>query len=87
MTKHTQQAEVDQNYEVFKQMLPDLLQSDENRFALMHHGELITCFDTNRDALQAGKKLLEGKLFSVQKVTKQSVDLGYFSHAGIIGPI
>ncbi len=30
MRKHTQQAEVDQNYEVFKQMLPELLRSDEN---------------------------------------------------------
>lgn len=87
MTKHTQQAEVDQNYEAFKGMLSELIESDSGRFALLHNRELVACFDTNRDAVQAGKKILEGKPFSVQKVTRKPVDLGYFSHARILGAI
>ena len=87
MTKHTQQEEVDRNYEAFKQMLSELMESDAGRFALLHNMELVACFDTNRDALQAGKKLFEDQPFSVQKITSKPVDLGYFSHARILGAV
>ena len=81
--KRTQQGEVDRNYEAFKAILPELMRSDANRFALMHDGEVVACFDTSRDASQAGKQLFENDFFSVQKVTVRPVDLGYFSHAGV----
>lgn len=87
MSTEKQQQEVDQNYEAFKALLPDLLKTDPNRFALMHNREVIACFDTSRDAMQAGRKLLEGKHFSVQQVTDKSVDLGYYSHVGLLGSV
>ena len=87
MTKSIQQKEVDRNYEAFKQMLSELMESDAGRFALLHNRELVACFDTNRDALQSGEKLLEDKPFSVQKITRKPVDLGYFSHARILGAV
>lgn len=87
MTTLTQQEEVDRNYEAFKQMLSELMESDAGRFALIHNKELVACFDTNRDAVQAGKKLLEGRRFSVQKITRKPVDLGFFSHARILGAV
>ncbi len=80
----TQQEEVDRNYKVFKNMLDDLMKSDNGRFALFHDAELIACFDTNRDAKQAADKLIGNKPYSVQKITSKKVDLGYFSHAGIV---
>ena len=87
MIAKTQQQEVDRNYEAFKEILPDLLKTDENRFALMHDRKVIACFDTSRDAMQAGQKLLHGKKFSVQEITQRNVDLGYFSHARILGTV
>lgn len=87
MTVVTQQEEVDQNYEAFKALLPDLLNTDANRFALMHDRKVIACFDTSRDAMQAGQSLLAGKPFSVQEITLQTIDLGYFSHARILGTV
>lgn len=78
------QREVDRNYEAFKGMLPNLLETDPNRFALLRHGELITCFDTSRDAVEAGRKMFDDELFSVQEITSESIDLGFFSHAGIL---
>ena len=87
MSSKAQQQEVDQNYEIFKAKLPDLMKSDANRFALMHNGEVVACFDTNRDASEAGKRLLAGKRFSVQEITDRAVDLGCFSHAGILGAV
>lgn len=87
MTTKTQQEEVDQNYAAFKDLLPDLLKTDANRFALMHERQVLACFDTSRDAMQAGRRLLNGKLFSVQEVTQRSVDLGGLSHDRILRPV
>jgi len=80
----TQQEEVDRNYKVFKKMLENLIESDKGRFALFHNEELIACFDTNRDAKQAAEKLIGDKPYSVQEITKKTVDLGYFSHASFV---
>ena len=80
MAKNTQQLEVDKNYKAFKDLLSELIKSDKGRYALMHNSELIACFDTNRDAQQAGKKFLTGNPFSIQKITEKSVNLGIFSH-------
>ena len=87
MSTDKQQVEVDRNYEAFKTLLPDLLKTDVNRYALMHNREVVACFDTSRDAMQAGRTLLGGKHFSVQHVTDKSVDLGYYSHVGVLGSV
>ncbi len=68
-------------------MLPKLIEKNANRFALMHGREVVACFDTSRDALEAGKRLFEDKFFSIQEITKRSVNLGFFSHASNIGTI
>lgn len=86
-SQHRQQREVDRNYEVFRTKLPELMKTDANRFALMHDKEVVACFDTSRDARQAGKRLFENECFSIQKVTAEPVDLGYFSHASVFRPI
>lgn len=80
----TQQEEVDRNYEAFKKMLPDLLESDPGRTALMRDGKVIACFDTDRDAIEAGRKFFEDRRFSIQEITRRRIDLGIFSRAGVI---
>jgi len=87
MSINKQQKEVDQNYGAFKLMLPDLLKTDANRYALMHDQQIVACFDTSRDAMEAVRKLLQAKYFSVQLVTNEPVDLGYFSRVGILSAI
>ena len=87
MSTEEQQREVDQNFEAFKALLPELLKTDANRYALMHNRKVIACFDTSRDAMQAGRKLLPEKNFSVQHVTDKPVDLGYYSYVGFLGSV
>ena len=82
-----QQQEVDRNYEAFKKMLPDLLKSNPGRTALMRDGEVIACFDTDRDAIEAGRTFFKDRRFSIQEITRRRVDLGYFSRAGIFGAV
>lgn len=79
-----QQQEVDRNYEAFKKLLPDLLESDPGRTALMRDGKVIACFDTDRDAIEAGRKIFEDRRFSIQEITRRRIDLGIFSRAGAI---
>jgi hypothetical protein len=73
--------QVEQNYRVFVEKLPSLLAAHRGKFALMRNGEIVSFFDTARDAYTAGQKLYEDGLFSIQQVVDRSVDLGYFSHA------
>ena len=82
-----QRAEVDWNYEVFRRKLPDLLITDADRFALMRDGEIVECFDTSHEAIEAGRRRFGSLPFSVQEVTDRPVDLGYLSHAGVLGSL
>ena len=75
------QTEVDANFKVFQEMLPSLLGREPNRWALMRNGECVDFFDTLRDAHITGHALYEDDLFSVQQVTADVVDLGWFSYA------
>ena len=74
----TQQQEVDRNYEAFKKVLPELLESDRGRTALMRGGKVIACFDTGRDAIKAGRTFFEDQRFSIQEVKGRGIDLRYF---------
>ena len=75
------QEHIQRNYEAFQAQLPQLVVTHPGKFALMHNGEIIEFFDTARDAYVAGQKLFSDGLFSVQEVTENPVDLGFFSHA------
>jgi hypothetical protein len=74
-------TEVDRNYEAFVSELPSIIVMNRNKFALMRHGKVINFYATWDDAYQTGVTFYADKEFSVQKVTDQPVDLGYFSHA------
>ena len=75
------QNAVDKNFTAFLQMLPELLQSHPNKFALLRNEKVIEFFDTARDAMIHGAERFDDGLYSVQEVTDTKADLGYFSHA------
>lgn len=74
-----QRTEVDQNYEAFREMLPELMKSSPGKWALLHHRQLIEVFDTSGEAVAAGEiKYPEGR-FSIQEITTHPISLGWFS--------
>ncbi len=75
------QRAVDENYEAFKAMLPELAKSHPGKYALMREREVVEFFDTARDALVYAQKEYPDGLYSIQQVTETIADLGYFSHA------
>jgi hypothetical protein len=81
MTTKDAREQVDKNYEAFVAMLPSILATHQNQYALMMDGEVVGFFSTLEDAYTTANKFLADQSFSVQKVTDIPVDLGFFSHA------
>ena len=75
------QTAVDQNFEAFQKLLPKLMQTQSGKYALMRDGQAVEFFDSARDAVIYGDKEFVDGLFSVQRVTRKIIDLGYFSYA------
>ena len=75
------QKEVDQNYQAFKESLPELMASDPGKYALLRHKEIVQVFDSARDANIFAEAQFADGLYSIQQVTDRPVDLGFFSHA------
>lgn len=76
----TQDMEIDRNFDAFRALLPDIIEAHRGQHALMKNKEVIGFFGTSWEAFCEGKKKFGDEPFSVQEVTDQPVDLGFFSH-------
>ena len=81
----TRQEEVDRNFAFFSAELPNLLIHQRGRFALIREQKIIGFYDTALDALTSAQQLYGDGLFSIQKVSEEVIDLGFFSHAMHLG--
>jgi hypothetical protein len=75
------QSKVDRNFEVFSELLPNLLQTHPGKYAVLHDGNVVEFFDTLGDAVKFGHAKFGDANFSVQEVTRQGVNLGFHSYA------
>jgi hypothetical protein len=73
--------QVDKNFEAFQALLPTILPTYQDKFALMKDGEVVGFYSTLEDAYMTANQFLRDQPFSVQRVTEAPVDLGFFSHA------
>jgi hypothetical protein len=46
----------------------------------MRDGEVVGFFDTPREALKAAAEKFSDGIFSIQEVTDEPIDLGFWSH-------
>ena len=75
-------TEVDSNFEAFQKLLPELLKTHAGKFAVIRDGVIVSYCDTLKDALHYGDSVFkEDKRFSVQEVTSQNLNLGFYSYA------
>jgi hypothetical protein len=77
-----QRAEVDHNYDAFVRILRDIIPDHRDQLALMRNGEIVGYFDTPAEANQAGCAKFPDGIFSIQEVTDEPIDLGFWSHVG-----
>ena len=73
-------AEVDANYDVFVRLLSSLLPKHRDEFALMRDGKIVGLFVKPGEANRAGVETFPDGIFSIQEVTDEPIDLGFWSH-------
>lgn len=82
MTSQRQQQEVDRNYDAFMDMLESIIAEHRHELALMRDGKIVSYFNTPRELLVAASERFPDGIFSVQEVTDEPIDLGFWSHVG-----
>jgi hypothetical protein len=75
------QDEVDRNFDEFRKMLPQLLATHRDKYALMKSGKILGYYSTANDAAEAAATFIPDGLYSIQEVTDASINLGFFTHA------
>jgi len=81
------QKEVDENYQAFVRLLPDLIQDHEGEFLVIRHKKPVKYFNTIHEATVYAVESYDDGLFSVQEVTQKAIDLGWFSYAPVHNPL
>lgn len=75
-----QKLQVDENYDAFVRILGSLLGEHRDQLALMRDGRVAGFFDSPREALEAATMKFPDGIFSIQEVTDEPIDLGFWSH-------
>lgn len=81
ITQEKRQKEVDENFDAFQAFLPELIDQQRGKFALMRDRQIVEVFDTAGDALRAATLKYSDGRFSIQEVTDRVIGLGYYSYA------
>lgn len=77
-----QSREVDRNYDVFVRMLSSIIADHRDELALMRDGKIVGFYATPRQALEEAAERFPDRIFSIQEVTDEPIDLGFWSHVG-----
>ena len=77
-----QRVEVDHNHDALQRQLGNLLPNHRGEYALMKGRVIVEYYSTPGNAYRAGLTRYEDRLFSIQEVTDEPIDLGFFSHVG-----
>jgi hypothetical protein len=80
MDQARQRLEVDRNYDAFVRMLGTLLPEHRDELVLMRDGAVVGFYNTPREALVAATEKFPDGIFSLQEVTDEPIDLGFWSH-------
>ncbi len=80
MDTERQKQEVDVNYDAFVRMLSSILTEHRDEYALMRDGKIIDFFKKPGLANRAGVERFPDNIFSIQEVTDEPIDLGFWSH-------
>jgi len=75
------QAEIDRNLEAFIAVRSELAASHSGQHALMRDGTVHGFYGSPLDAQRAGERQFADGLFSVQEISAETSDLGFYSHA------
>lgn len=75
--------QIDGNYDAFQRQLAGILSTHRHEYALMRNRDIVGFFEKPGDAYRAGIAAYPDTLFSIQEVTDEPIELGFFSHVAI----
>lgn len=75
---HAIEVEIERNFAAFKDMLDDLMASDEGKYALLRDQKLEGIFSTPAEAERAGFSKFADECYSIQLVSEKPIDLGNY---------
>jgi hypothetical protein len=82
---HNAPSEVDSNYDAFVAQLPNILDRRRGQYALLHQQQIVEYYDGALEAASEGYRRFGEGAYSVQEVTDESDNLGFYSYAGGAG--
>lgn len=82
MRTDAHQQEIDANYDFLQRRLALLLPEHQGRYALLKDCAIVGFYDKPIQAYREALERFPDGLFSIQEVTAEPLDLGFFSHAG-----
>lgn len=80
MSSAEQAREVDRNYDFFMRTLSEHLVEHRDQFALIRNQTIVDFYDKPGDAYRDALSRFDDRIFSIQEVTDEPIDLGFFSH-------
>ena len=77
---HAIEVEIDRNFAAFREMLNSLLPGKAGQYALLRDQKLEGMFPSPGDAERAGRARFNDERYSIQLVSKEPIDLGFYSY-------
>lgn len=78
---HSVEVEIERNYAAFKGLLPRLISQAAGQYALMKDQALIALCGSAGEAVREGHAKFGDEPFSIQLISDEPVDLGFFGYA------
>lgn len=75
------QEEVDRNFEEFEKLLPTIISTYRDKYALMKDRKIFGYYSSAEDARVAASSFIDDGIYSIQHVTDTSINLGFFNYA------
>jgi hypothetical protein len=85
--REAQRVEVLANYEVFEAELPVLEKTHRGKYAAYRHRQLVAVFDSFDGADQYCSNRFDDRLFSIQEIVSEPLDIRWFKYAPDDNPV
>lgn len=80
MDKAALAMEVDRNYDYFQRNLAQFMRDHAGEYAVLKAKKVIEFFERPGEAYRYAMETIPDGIFSIQEVTDEPIDLGFFSH-------
>jgi hypothetical protein len=77
--------EIDRNMFAFQSQLAGIIDEHRGQFALLRDQKIVEIFGSLRKAIDTAHQKFSDGRYSIQEVTDQPVDLGFYSHVENLG--